>query len=378
MEEANLSKSKRFIDEYQSVRIIVTLMVVVGHCKNLSLTLANGVVNDPYESCGLVVPVIMEEIRNLIYSFHMPLFVVLSGAVFMLTFHQKKTGEWLIGRAKRLLIPYIGCAAFLLFPVRVLTGYYSLGYDRTKVLLHDYLLGYDVNFLWYILMLMEVTILMTFLERWIFSKKRGVQFACFFGLLFASIAQFLLGGALPLQIDRTIRFAFWFYVGILVERNRSLFESNCSTRAITGASILWLTGYGIHVWLEQLIAGGMYSGGTLWLIKGFKMLVRYFMMEGGGCLFVLLLAFRIKRIGCRAAQYVGRRSFQIYLYHCPCIYLIKFVIISIVPAASMTNGLYALLLLVVILGGLLGALLLDCVVCCLFRSASQKNVRNRA
>lgn len=114
---------REYVDAYQTIRIIATILVVVGHCSTLALPLTNGEL-DSYAN-SLWVKAVFKELSRTIYSFHMPLFMMLSGATFALTFHDGCGTPWLMKRAKRLLLPYLVCAVALVLPVRVMQGYYG-------------------------------------------------------------------------------------------------------------------------------------------------------------------------------------------------------------------------------------------------------------
>ena len=65
--------------------------------------------------------------QEVLYSFHMPAFFALSGALYFLT-HKNylDINQFLSVKAKRLLLPFILCAFFYMMPLKLLAGFYSL------------------------------------------------------------------------------------------------------------------------------------------------------------------------------------------------------------------------------------------------------------
>lgn len=225
----------------------------------------------------------------------------------------------------------------------------------------DYLLAFDVNYLWYVLVLFEISAFMFLLKKHVLCTSFRKQMVCLFAFFCVSVFQFLIGAELPLQLDRAIRYSFWFYLGMLLEYHRGTIKNYATTRNVIFAVIVWLAGYALHTWFENIIEQGNFggNGGLLIGIKGVKMLVRYTMMEIGGSMMIILLAFRINKISSRCLKLIGDQSFTIYLYHCPCIWVMKQVIMSVVPAQQMSNILYVFLICLLPVWGIVSSLLID-------------------
>ena len=158
------------IESYEKVRVWATILVLIGHALSLELPHANGSVNI-YVSMISFTPSFFELLWELIYSFHMPLFVMLSGAVFALTYRNRPPVVWLKKRFAKLLIPYLFTALLLMVPTRLLIDYYADSANVLESIFYDIFLGYDPDYLWYVLMLAEVSVVAILLKRWILSDK---------------------------------------------------------------------------------------------------------------------------------------------------------------------------------------------------------------
>lgn len=79
-------KRKVTILEYDVLRVIVTLLVIIGHCRYYKIiTPYGGCDYSRYTEAGIPVFCHLETyINDLIYAFHMPLYMALSGALYCL------------------------------------------------------------------------------------------------------------------------------------------------------------------------------------------------------------------------------------------------------------------------------------------------------
>ena len=117
---------KKRVEEYNTLRMIAAILVVVGHTCNLVL---------PYSIDGqyfegsyflidnLMLANLLDGLKSFIYRFHMPLFVALSGALFYLNIeviNQDRTG-YVIKRVKKLLTLYFTSSLFYI-PIQFLCG----------------------------------------------------------------------------------------------------------------------------------------------------------------------------------------------------------------------------------------------------------------
>lgn len=87
---------------YDYTKVVITLIVVLGHVTRMYT--GNSVLIPKYSSNVFV------DITNIIYGFHMPLFMIISGAVYYLCIYDldkyKNKMEFLKNKIKRLIVPY--------------------------------------------------------------------------------------------------------------------------------------------------------------------------------------------------------------------------------------------------------------------------------
>lgn len=144
----------------------------------------------------------------MIYCFHMPAFMALSGVLFYASFQSGKykdlrsiTKE----KARRLLIPYFLVGCLYSFPIKYLSGFYS----ESKDLFHDFILGQvlirDDTHLWYLLTLFIVFVIVYSLEKYLPGHMPG-KIAVLYCLFEVNR---LMGWRWQSPMEMTL----WFYVG---------------------------------------------------------------------------------------------------------------------------------------------------------------------
>lgn len=350
------TKSGRIVG-YDNIRIWATFLVLLGH--SLVFSLGKG---DLYGAViGLQANKTAEILRQFIYSFHMPLFVMLSGAVFSMVFKKENALNWSAKRLKKMLIPYFGVALFLLIPVRLLVGYYGKNPDYLHILFNDVLLSMDVNLLWYVVMLAEVTIIMSLIFCFAWPKKKSGYIILLVIFIVLSAMKGLVSN-LPFQISRTFEFLLWFYIGMLFQMfpNR-LLKYIKSTMFYVSMFIGLVGSFAVSYFLgqKQLAVAGT---SVLLIIKILKAVLS-FVATGCGCWLFFGLAFGIHRHNNVFTSWIGNRSFQIYLYQVPCMYLFTWLGYYLVPNSKINDALLCLLLVGRFIAGLLGAFLIDKIVC---------------
>lgn len=116
---------------YDKIRFLGILLVVIGHCSWLEYTV-NPSVGGYYfnwildaNPIFMNVYVVIGCIKKWIYSFHMPLFFFLSGAMFAITSSKRSLSYVLKKKIDRLIIPYFVAGLFCLLPIKYICGYYS-------------------------------------------------------------------------------------------------------------------------------------------------------------------------------------------------------------------------------------------------------------
>lgn len=293
----------------------------------------------------------------------MPLFVFLSGAVFALTYKESTDFKsWTIKRIKKLMVPYFIVAIILYIPTRIVCGYYDTGIDIINIIYNDVILSKDINYLWYLVMLSEVTLIVILFRKYFMSSK--VKTIVLATCLILSTIRYVLP-EMPFQINRTREFLLWFYIGILVQKNR---DKLCLGKNYSLILLfVWIISFFIHSTIEIKLTQYDLNCTILLILKVIKMCVRL-IMEGSACFCIFCFFEGSDEVKNKLISVLDSSSLTIYLLHPVIIMLSKQVIHMAIPAKYMSNVLYMFLLAIV----LLLSILILCIVSKILRRISQK------
>lgn len=293
----------------------------------------------------------------------MPLFVFLSGAVFALTYKESTDFKsWTIKRIKKLMVPYFIVAIILYIPTRIVCGYYDTGIDIINIIYNDVILSKDINYLWYLVMLSEVTLIVILFRKYFMSSK--VKTIVLATCLILSTIRYVLP-EMPFQINRTREFLLWFYIGILVQKNR---DKLCLGKNYSLILLfVWIISFFIHSAIEIKLTQTDLNYTMLLILKLIKMCIRL-IMEGSASFCIFWFFEGSDEVKNKLISVLDSSSLTIYLLHPVIIMLSKQVIHMAIPAKYMSNVLYMFLLAIV----LLLSILIPCIVSKILRRISQK------
>lgn len=142
---------------YDYIRVFATVLVVIGHASYLTMETKYGGISLPSEY-NTTAQRLIDAFVRLIYSFHMPLYIALSGAVFALS-HKKSFCETVVIKAKRLLLPFVICTIAWVVPVKAFVGYFHKSQNPLKDIIFGQLLLAGNTDMWFLWVLFVVTII---------------------------------------------------------------------------------------------------------------------------------------------------------------------------------------------------------------------------
>lgn len=246
-------KKKSRMSELDVMKFIGIILVVAGHVTRM------------YTPQGLIPTIehnnVLEFITNVIYSFHMPMFVFVSGMTLAFVSARKSSYHafwpFVRNKAKRLMIPYFIFALFWVLPFMVGYGFR----DFKTYLLNGIILSLDCRHLWYVWMLFNVFILF-YILRTIVERLHIPQYCIMIASLLLYVGEAIGGGKLPyFQIDSMLEYQFWFILGYMTmiyrQETRMLIPISIIIGFVSAyfyAPISLFTFAIIGVWLTYLLA----------------------------------------------------------------------------------------------------------------------------
>lgn len=301
-----MNDKKEYIYEYNAIRLIATILVVLGHSAYTTMQTKYG---------GLIVDVqysryqqIILAIVRLIYSFHMPLFIFLAGALYENGVDKgkwKSFGSFVNAKSKRLLIPFAGVMFFWVLPIKLISGYYNGSASVAKDMMLGQIIYFDNCHLWYV-----VSLFWIFVFAWIIDKYVAQMIKPFVLLVLYSLSMLMPVNFLGLQ--KAFSYLIYFFIGKLYEKKRTkIYEIQKYIRVLMIAGVLFFAISIYYIYLS--------------IFKNNYLI--YSIVALGGIGISVLISLLLKKINfeinsCFVSRTVLDNSYGIYLFADPVNYLV--------------------------------------------------------
>lgn len=297
-------------DHYNVLKFVATILVVLAHSSRMYT--GEGVVNPLNPSMALAC------LTRLVYSFHMPLFMAVSGMVYGFCVDDlgkyRDVPRFVENKVLRLLVPYLFFGLLYVAPVMVALGFADSSY--AGYCLNGILLCRNPRHLWYLVVLFEVFLGCAMGGKVIRKPGLAPVLAVAGLLVCASFSAHKLPDVF--QLPGLAYYALFFYLGFVLNRFYVPIVSRVRNPVfILAASAL-------------LVA---FSGASCWSAKVAKAVL-------GGLACVGMTACVPKRfMEIPAVASAGRNGFGIYLFH-PMIVYVLYVLLGSedIPPAVLCLG----------------------------------------
>lgn len=294
------------LEDWNCVKVITSLLVILGHA---TFFYTDKAAISPLSSSST-----LNIITQYIYSFHMPLFIAVSGAVY---FHCKRilikyedTSLFIKVKILRLLIPYSFFAIAVVAPLVYYMKLVDNDISPIKYLINNFILGDNPRYLWYILALFNISVLFNLIEGYVYRMKFIFSFSLFFILFFGAS---VFPSALVLKA--TFSYLLYFYLGYMFQKNKELllpFLNRTSTITIL-----------VFLSLISFILSLNINADTI-LHQAFLKILTFVSSITGGSLFYLI-AYQLlstKFTKTKFYKTISKSSYGLYLFHPMIIYLV--------------------------------------------------------
>ena len=315
-----MNNEKIILQELDYLKIIGILLVVIGHCT--SIYTGGWVFTSPVNSpiYGLI--------ASYVYTFHVPMLVFVSGAIYYYCRINKEKyssiKSLIINKFKRLILPFLFVGIIYSIPIK-----YIIGMTEGNIFsnIKSFILGSNTGHLWYLLMLFDIFIIFYLYEKFILNKKYSIILnLILFNILYISSGFFTN----IFQINRAIQYSIFFYLGY--EFFRSKDKLILKLEKLKSKSILIMTPVLITISLVLILVSKMKLSNIM-LSKFFSLInvVIAIICITICYLIVYLINNRMKNIIIKEKidkliNIIGKYSFSIYLLHEPIIFIILYFI----------------------------------------------------
>lgn len=324
------------VEEYNVIRALLMILVVLGHCTYYNISTPYGGVN--YEilmqNAGIA-DTFMHKAGNVItgaiYSFHMPLFMALSGAVFSLSIDRGKYGdfrEFVKNKAHRLLLPFVLVTLLIAFPLKYMAGYWQHSDNMFRDVIVGQLLLQGNSHLWFL-----ATLFFEFMLFWLMVKKLKWHKNYLLCIISLAMIHFIGNRLEIVLVKSTCQFAIWFYLGMLWNESREQLHHKISLRTCLLAAVLW----GI------LFIAGHYLQAQTIPIKIIHAIGINLAVVLGMLMFysVCYLAWKKNKVNRRLTNSLAADSMGIYLYSDPLNYCLLALFLEVFGIYGFGNEYFA-------------------------------------
>ena len=309
------------IEIYQYLRGVVILLVLLGH--SLYMAAGGGYGGLSYFDLiqgdeAMNVNNALQLFVDMIYGFHMPLFMMISGAVYMYTRKEintlKEVGAFILKKAKRLLIPFVLVTIFWQIPLKYISGYFQDDIIKNAVM--GQLLLFGNSHLWFLVVLFIIFVAVAFIEYLNLSRiSIFIAGACFI------MGYFLEGN----MVFLSLQYGLWFLLGVC-------FEKRIRSR-IEGKKF-----YLLKAIIFGIVYVVVFFVGKQFIYEGFFKYIYTIITGIVGSLFILYITFVFEKLHWSVFEKIGNISFDLYLYSDSLNYVILLIISTYYPQLYATGA----------------------------------------
>lgn len=194
--------------------MLTMLLVIIGHSNYYHIASSYGGVYNSDFVCSNDFSIVYRCLRYLvffIYTFHMPLFMALSGMLFSFTLRKNVSFAKLVkDKSIRLLLPFFAVSLLLSIPIKYISGYWSDSDNVISDIFFGQLLLMGNSHLWYVIALFWIFLVYYFIETY---KSQKNIFFWFILLCISWIGWFIEPKNDFLGLPAAMKHLFFFAVG---------------------------------------------------------------------------------------------------------------------------------------------------------------------
>lgn len=267
--------------------------------------------------------IIIKYLTNYIYSFHMPLFVFISGYLYSYgkaNDKYKSLKELFCKKFKRLIMPYLFIGIFFMLPIQMIFHMDNISSSYFKRVLNEIILANKPRHLWFILMLFNLFIIFYLIENYLNRNKIISNLLILFVISILSVK-------IPniYQVSQSVQYLLFFYIGYIFYRYKKIINTTKDKFLIFFIAHILLFNFDFFK-IDRLSEQGNY----IIYIKLFKLLSdKVIALVGVVSIFELVQFLFSKRydkvhrlMGSKLFREISNNSFFIYLVHQPIMLII--------------------------------------------------------
>lgn len=174
-----MNSSAHQIEWINTLKLCTMILVILGHCTYCNVETAYGglsLVDNNVAYC--LIYRIAGIIVGYIYTFHMPLFISISGMCYFYSEkHYLSLKQLLLSKSKRLLVPFFFVTICYSIPIKYIVGYWSKSNNVFIDIFKSHILLCGNSHLWYLVSLFWIFVLFYLLKNVLKLKLGGGHFS---------------------------------------------------------------------------------------------------------------------------------------------------------------------------------------------------------
>lgn len=321
---------------YDVLKFFAIILVLIGHSTYVAIITKYGGVS--YECTGdySVFYKIVSKLVGIIYIFHMPLFIAISGALFYRECNKINFSfeNLLQKKFKTLIIPYISYGIIYTVTVKFIAGYYNLT-DLPYQIIYGTLFGQDTTqHIWFLPTLFIITVMFYVFAVCGLKKKEKI-----IGILLVVMSIFYTQITVVFPgVKYFTKLFIFFGVGFLFEKYRENVETINNKKSLL---------YIIIALIATIMLLKLYHCIDIELIRNFVEIILIL----GFLVIFLLLSIIISRIpylvNNKLFKMVGKYAFGIYILADPLNYIVLNAITQLNLISAYTTNLGSILTIII-------------------------------
>ncbi|AWZ50063.1 hypothetical protein C3495_14565 (plasmid) [Clostridiaceae bacterium 14S0207] len=308
-----IERKQAKLEDYTMLRVIGILLVILAHA-------THGYTTGWVYECT-VKSDFFRRLTRYVYSFHMPLFLFISGGVYYFCRKTLKKydnlGGFLLNKSKRLLIPYIFVGCFYLVPIRMYLNICTHpGITYFHALFNQIIRVQIPGGLWYVVMLFNVFILFRIFEKW-FDSNPFITNILIFAFLYYRSPKITN----QYQISRTCFHIVYFYLGYYFEGHKQQILTYINKLKYPFVTF-FITHFICFVFMRKCLRNPYPYFSWRMFNLGFRIMVPVLGIAFCYLGVIHILEKKPNLIHNSKVKFIDKNNFIIYLFHEPIIYLL--------------------------------------------------------
>lgn len=300
------------VEWVDALKVVTMILVIVGHSNYLAINTPYG--GTPYTNIGYDHPSLIYRLLGVfvsfIYSFHMPLFMAISGMCF--NFSMQKDPTWssiLHGKAKRLLLPFILVTLFYSLPIKYFSGYY----DHSENVFYDIFMGQILllgnSHLWYVISLFWIFLAYYFIEK-SHIKKNSAFWLALIGISW--IGKYYEVSFNLLGLAAAMKHLFFFALGYNLFYKLDNYHPRTLFKPMIGLLGAFILQRLLFIVDNNNLINKSLSYPFFTIIS----------VIGGGCTLLIIKYLQEKMVNTKTYEAFKKYTYELYLYSDPLNYII--------------------------------------------------------